>query len=207
MIHAFTGTPTTIPLTMACWFYANDVTGIYTLLGLATSDINNDDRLRLIAAGTVASDPIRFEAISNAGAASNIDTAVGYTANTWNHACAVVASSTSRVVWLNAGASGTSTTARIVTGLDRTSIGGAYTGSLIAPFYMNGNIAEVGFWASALSSGDVASLARGVSPQLVSPTSLIFYAPLIRDIKELRGVPLLSSGNNPAFPSPRVYGR
>lgn len=44
---------------------------------------------------------------------------------------------------------------------------------------MDGAIAEVGIWNVALSDSDVALLAKGVSPLMVHPESLVFYAPLI----------------------------
>ena len=44
--------------------------------------------------------------------------------------------------------------------------------------WFDGDIAECAVWDVALSAADVASLGAGVSPLLVRPDSLIFYAPL-----------------------------
>lgn len=45
----------------------------------------------------------------------------------------------------------------------------------------DGIIYEVGVWDVELSSVEVAALAAGCSPLLIRPTSLVFYAPLVRN--------------------------
>jgi hypothetical protein len=43
----------------------------------------------------------------------------------------------------------------------------------------NGDIAEVAQWSVALTTDEIAALAKGLSPLLVRPTALQFYAPVI----------------------------
>lgn len=47
--------------------------------------------------------------------------------------------------------------------------------------YFNGDIAEAAAWNVALDTSEIAALAAGYSPQLIRPSGLQFYAPLIRD--------------------------
>ena len=76
---------------------------------------------------------------------------------------------------------------------DGTDIGGAYSGSggaigyaarsavigsISGGNFMNGRIAEVGFWSVSLSDAEVTALVRGVSPLMVRPGSLLGYWPV-----------------------------
>ena len=53
--------------------------------------------------------------------------------------------------------------------------------------YCDGSLAEAAIWNAALSDAEVAALATGVSPLLVRPGSLVFYAPLARDLLDRVG--------------------
>lgn len=52
--------------------------------------------------------------------------------------------------------------------------------------YLNGSIAEVAIWNAALTDAEIASLAAGFTPDQVRPQSLSLYAPLIRNLADLR---------------------
>ena len=51
----------------------------------------------------------------------------------------------------------------------------------------NGAVAEVGVWSGVLTAAEMASLAKGFSPQLIRPSGLRFYAPLVRGQNDIRG--------------------
>jgi hypothetical protein len=72
--------------------------------------------------------------------------------------------------------------------------------------FYGGDIAEVGIWKVALSADEIASLGDGVTNSLVRPQSLVFYAPLIRDLVDTHGG-LSITNNNIATVSnhPRIY--
>lgn len=112
-------------------------------------------------------------------ASSASQTAGALTAGTWAHAGAVFASATSRTAYLNGTAATVETTSRIPAGIDRTEIGVEYhtSGTLAQPW--NGQIAEAAVWDVALTDAEMAALAKGVSPLLVRPTSLVYYWPII----------------------------
>lgn len=193
---------TAAPLTIACWFYPKDITTAGSLIGLSPRTGSTDRRFNLLHVGTVAGDPVRYF-ISPNGAVT-IDTASGYTANTWNHACAVSAASNSHSVYLNGGSSNTSTETSSPTGIDTVAIGARYVNGWGT--YANALIAEVGIWNAALTAAEIASLADGMTCDKVRPQSLVFYAPLIRDLIDQKGGLMITNNNTATVANhPRVY--
>jgi hypothetical protein len=109
--------------------------------------------------------------------ATGVSTGV-LTSGVWNHAAGVVTSAASRTAYANGSPGGANTTSRAPTGLDRTTIGGLIINGTRGTFG-GGDIAECAAWNVALDAAEVAALAKGVSPLLVRPSSLVFYAPLL----------------------------
>ena len=61
-------------------------------------------------------------------------------------------------------------------------------------------------WSAALNASEIASLGQGVSPRLIRPQSLVFYAPLIRDLMDVRGgLSITNNGTATVANHPRVY--
>jgi hypothetical protein len=65
-------------------------------------------------------------------------------------------------------------------------------------------LAEVGLWNVALTDGEVAALAKAMSPRMIRPQSLVLYLPLIRDVFDYKGRVFVTTGTTVA-PHPRVY--
>jgi hypothetical protein len=66
--------------------------------------------------------------------------------------------------------------------------------------------AEVGIWNAALTAAEIASLAKGMTCHKVRPQSLVFYAPLVRDLIDQRGGLTITNNNGAtAANHPRVY--
>ena len=71
---------------------------------------------------------------------------------------------------------------------------------------MDGRIAEVGIWNAALTQPEIASLANGMTCDKVRPQSLVFYAPLIRTLQDLKGGLTITNNNTATVADhPRVY--
>ncbi len=71
---------------------------------------------------------------------------------------------------------------------------------------MTGQIAEVGIWNVALTDAEIASLADGMTCDKVRPQSLVFYAPLVRDLQDVRGGLTITNNNTATVANhPRVY--
>ncbi len=71
---------------------------------------------------------------------------------------------------------------------------------------MTGQIAEVGIWNVALTDAEIASLADGMTCDKVRPQSLVFYAPLVRNLQDVRGgLPITNNNTATVANHPRVY--
>jgi hypothetical protein len=189
---------------MACWFNPDNVTNSVALVSI------NDKseiaiRFSLFALGATVGDPISVFTNSPLGGAS-ASTTSGYSQGVWQHAAGVIASSTSRTAYLNGGSAGTDTTSiQSPTGLNATTIGGRYSSNVIGAF-LDGLIAEVGIWNAALTAEEVASLAKGMTCDKVRPQSLVFYAPLVRDLIDYKGGLTITNNNTATVANhPRVY--
>jgi hypothetical protein len=192
------------PLTLSCWFNAENTTANNALIYLGNSA--SASRLQLTASGAVINDPISFDVIPGAGGSPVVaNTTIGYSPNIWNHACGVATSATLRTVYLNGGSSGTNTTSSTPSTPNRLTIG-ARLNTGVPGTFLDGSIAEVGIWNAALTADEVASLAQGMTCDKVRPQSLIFYAPLVRDlIDAARGRAITNNNGATVDNHPRVY--
>src|SRR3990167_3100989 len=168
-----TGILTAYPLTMACWFKANNTTANFSLMWLGDKDVSNSwHALEANAGGDVVIGQSRF-----GGGPVEALTTTNYTANTWHHACAVFISSTDRAAFLDGGGKGTNATDVTPTGIDRFAIG--RFADTTPDKYMDGLIAECAIWDVALTDQEVANLALGNVPAyLIRPSNLKGYWPL-----------------------------
>jgi hypothetical protein len=193
-----------LPITMACWFYSSSTTASQTLLsiGNTTGDFRGP---RLIAEGAAAGDPIRAD--YTVGSANGIArTTSGYSQNIWHHACGVYESTASRTAYLDGGSSATNT-ASVTEALvvNTLTVGGRFLGGSIGLFAV-GRIAEVGIWNVALTADEIASLADGMTCDKVRPQSLVFYAPLVRSLQDIRrGLTITNNNTATVANHPRVY--
>jgi hypothetical protein len=178
------------PATIAIWFFKKSTTTKnFTFLGSGSNSFgiyNNGTDLRhyTTAGGTT-------------------DFSIGtISANAWTHACAVTESSSSRFGAINGVLSATNTVSRTYTANNALGIGATHTGS--APF--DGFLAEVGIWKAALTADEIASLAKGMTCDKVRPQSLVFYAPLVRDLIDQKGGLTITNNNGATVANhPRVY--
>lgn len=178
-IHSDSPPVTAYPFTMACWFNVDNITTGHGLMHLIDKDTSGatSHEWTLQAQGNVTGDPVGFFTRAG-GTGQNVVTTTGYSVSTWHHACCVGTSATSRAVFIDGGSKGTGATSLTPAGIDRIAIGRRlYTTSPDGP--CDGRIAEAAVWDIALSDAEVALLAAPVSPVMVRPESLVFYAPLI----------------------------
>jgi hypothetical protein len=194
---------TTTPLTMACWFNPNNVTTNMTLVAI-NQEAGGNSRYGLFALGASAGDPIRADTGSPTGT-GNAETTVGFQASTWQHAAGVWAANDNRTVYLDGGNSVTNTNTSTPVGVDATVIGArSFIG--IYGLFMAGLIAEVGIWNAALTADEIASLAKGMTCDKVRPQSLVYYAPLVRDLIDAKGGLTITNNNGATVANhPRVY--
>jgi hypothetical protein len=207
--HSATSTSapaTAEPLTIAAWFKSDVNNARTVIVSIADTNISAGPFFALVEDGTQAGDPICATKFSNTTGAGEAVSTTGFTVGTWHHGCAVFASTTSRTAYIDGGSANTNTNSRPADAqvVDKTAIGclGRATN---AAFY-NGQIAEVGIWNAALTAAEVASLADGMTCDKVRPQSLVFYAPLVRDLQDVRGGLTITNNNTATVANhPRVY--
>lgn len=177
---------TSAPLTMACWFYPVDFTNFQILMSINNSGASFNN-FRFDYAGNTGGNPVAAVAWDGTGASGGTSTAGAGGVSAWHHAVAVYASSTSRTAYFNGGNSGTDTNSRTPSGLNDTEIGSYRFGSGAPEAFFDGYMAEVAIWSAALDAAEVAALAKGFSPALIRPTSLVYYIPGLVDIVDRKG--------------------
>lgn len=162
---------TAAPLTLAGWFNTDSASGAQTVLCLHQNASVDNHFLLYFDGGTSS-----LRARANDGGSPAEATATGtITAGTWQHACGVFATSTSRSCYLDGAGKATNTTSKVPASVDRT-----FCGALNASnFFFNGKLMELGIWTAALDDNEVLSLARGVCPLMVRTASLVGYWPMI----------------------------
>lgn len=167
---------TAAPLTMAAWFNPVNVTEDHILISCSRSSAS-DNWFFLAANGVTAGDPVGASTITG-GTEAIATSSTSFAANTWQHACGVFTAANSRTAYLNGGGAGNNTTSLTPTGIDRTYVGRltGFDGSLYGS--MNAAVAEAAVWNVALAAAEVLQLAKGLSPLLVRPDSLVAYWPI-----------------------------
>lgn len=150
------------------------------------------------------------QAISRSGGTIGTSTTAGaITINTWGHIASVVTplggspgTSTARQAFLNGTAGTANTTDVAVASQDNISVG--FRNNSTPTGFFSGRIAEVAFWSVALTDAEIAILALGYSPLFVRPASLVFYAPLVRDLQDIRGGRTLTASGTAVADHPRI---
>jgi hypothetical protein len=191
------------PCTIACWFYPEN----FNFAAMCSVvNFTNGDRIVLFKNPNDIPGRNVIHAATRIGGTNAYATA-DYVLDQWQHACGVYTSASSRTIYLDGGNSATSTVTAtqtygtpIVAAAARSAAGGPWGA------FLNGRVAELGVWNAALTANEVASLAKGMTCNLVRPQSLVFYAPLIRNLQDVRGG-LTITNNNAAIVAnhPRVY--
>lgn len=192
------------PMTLALWIRRSSSAVNQSVLSVGDNAGTHRNQINLRSG---SSPQFAVEAIAIGSiATSRAVTGSATTLNQWDHACCVYNSATSRFAYLNGTASTEDTTdvgsQNAATGLQVAT----RIASNAATNYTQGLMAEVGVWNAALTAAEIASLADGMTCDKVRPQSLVFYAPLVRNLQDVKGG--LAITNNSAATvtdHPRVY--
>ena len=72
--------------------------------------------------------------------------------------------------------------------------------------YYTGNMAEACIWNAALTTAEIASLAKGMTPDQIRLQNLVFHAPLVRDLQDVKnGLAMTNNNAVPVSDHPRIY--
>jgi hypothetical protein len=103
----------------------------------------------------------------------------------------------------NGAAQGGGTNTSIHSGTANLTLGAGSTGT---GAFFTGDMAEIGIWNAALTAAEIASLAKGMTPDKIRPQSLVFYSPLVRDLIDQKGGLTITNNNGATVANhPRVY--
>ena len=183
--------------TMSAWGNLNNITGLRDIVSVSSKTALailrlsvNDGQFRILDQGDV-------NAIANGAIVS---------ANQWNHFAGVFTNASSRTPYTN-GIAGTTNAAAVAAITPTvTNIGAFFAGTATPLQFFSGRIAEVGIWDVALTSTEIGSLAKGISCDQIRPQSLVFYAPLVRQIIDVKGdLPISNNGGASAADHTRIY--
>jgi hypothetical protein len=191
------------PYTFACHFKPNNITDFGVMVQISPA---NGRYWGLLNAGGIAGDPVVANHSIAAAAVGGARSTAGYTANDFFHACGIFESASLKKAYLNGANEGTNTGAIVsATSATELLIGARRDGGALGTYY-GGLIAEVGIWNAALTAEEVASLAKGMTCDKVRPQSLVFYAPLVRDLIDAKGGLTVTNNNGATVANhPRVY--
>lgn len=191
------------PISIAAWFNPDNVVDRMTICGTGRSTTPAMS-FWLESRGATSAESLRFSTWNDAAAPFADGGSV--TANAWHHAFGVSAAPNSREVYLDGIFAGTDSTncadpvdADLFTIGCRDPNGGP-------GLFTKGMIAEVAVWGETLTPDEIVSLAQGFSPALIRPQSLLFYAPLVRNLIDIRGgLTLTDNGPSAVADHPRIY--
>lgn len=147
--------PVTTLGTYFCWFNSDSATADQTLMGIFSSS-DNTPWVRLVLRGATAGDPVMTDQNSGAGYSGTVTT-TGYTAGKWHTAALVIASATSKTVYIDEGSSATNTN-NYTGSTDRTSAGLLDRPTPAEPFL--GRIAYVHVYNRVLTVAELRQLRR-----------------------------------------------
>jgi len=156
---------------------------------------DGDFKPHLFSSGTLTS------TASNSGAAPS-----SMNLNQWHHVAGVESANNNRVAYID-GQEGSTQTTDVGTQntFDYINIG-SRTVSGAAGTFFTGMIAEFGIWNVALTAAESASLAKGMTCDKIRPQSLVFYAPLVRDLIDAKGGLTITNNNGATVANhPRIY--
>jgi hypothetical protein len=187
---------TGIPMTMACWFNTPANSVQKTLISVGISGATHRCLLQISTTNT-----LQAFTVGSVSASSNYGTAI--TGNVWNHGCGVFAATNSRTAYLNGDAATTNTGNSTTNPFNNIAIGARWATTL--GIHMRGLLADVGIWNVALTQAEIQSLADGMACDKVRPQSLVFYAPLVREFIDKKGISISNNNETTVSNHTRIY--
>lgn len=180
------------PGTITAIFNAANTTSGGALV--SANAVTTGARTGIFAAGNISGDPVRASLIS-ATTGADADTTTGYSANVQTNAVGTITGSTA-TAYINGGSSASSTDPApgTYTNFTQLGIGARHNGTSWGVFY-DGSLAEAAIWNVVLTDAEIASLGKGFKASRIRPQSLVFYAPLIRDLQDVKGALAITNNN------------
>ena len=190
---------TAAPFTISAWFKLDTRFANRAIVTLS----QNSGTQRWILYATAGNNTAFF--VNDAGGFTQPQVIQTLNTGIWYNAVAVEASATDHRLFLNGGSKNTTSDNRAPASVIGLNIGNdRYSNTNNNP--MDGSIADVAIWNTALTDAEVASIAKGFSATKMQPGNLVFYAPLVRDLIDYSGSLALTNNNSATVSDhPRIY--
>jgi hypothetical protein len=160
--------------TFACWFYLTTKSADQSLMWMGDKDA--PDNFFRMQYDSVA-DEVALTARETGGTEGEAQTTIGgLSTATWYHVAGRYNSTSSRIVYIDAGNSGSNTDTITPVGIDRLTIG--RMGDSTPKNELDGRIFVPAIWNIQLAFADIQALANGAWPHEVRGDQLISYYPL-----------------------------
>ena len=191
-------------MTLAAWVKSSGSYGTRGIVSKYETGTNQRSYALIInASGQLSA------SFSSSGNSSAVRTDTGSTVvgTNWRHVAATFVPSTSVTLYIDGATESTSNNgspipSALFSGTAQLWIGAIATTSLL----WDGLIAEAAVYSAALTAVEIASLADGMTCDKVRPQSLVFYAPLVRNLQDVKGGLTITNNNTATVANhPRVY--
>lgn len=190
---------TAVPITIAQWLYIPSHTGVSRSIAHVGSTNANGCRLQITSGN-------RLQLLHIGAQQANISqTDTQAATGTWLHVCGVYASLSSRSLYVNGVLQAATTTDITSQTAFEVIIVGARQLTTLGQF-LDGYIGDFGVWNAAITADEVVSLSKGFACSKIRPQSLVFYAPLSRNLTDVRGNLAITNNNAATVANhPRIY--
>jgi Concanavalin A-like lectin/glucanases superfamily len=191
-------------ITLAAWVKSSGSYGTRGIVSKFETGTNN----RSYALYTNATGNI-VAAFSPSGSGVNTRSDTGSTilGTNWRHVAVTFVPSTSVTLYVDGAAESATNNGNSIPSSLFSGSANLWIGTVSATtFGWDGSIAEAAIYSAALPASEIASLAKGMTCDKVRPQSLVFYAPLVRDLIDARGGRAITNNNGATVANhPRVY--
>jgi len=194
------------PCTLHCWSQAPNLASTGVPLFVVNAANPAPNFLGFQYRGGDANDPV-YAYYCATGNFQPVDSDPGYSfsAGTWIPMSFTITSQTNYSLYA-AGNKFTSTTSGNTPVSNRLLIIGAYTDGTYQG-WLDDDVAMNAVWDAVLTDDEIYGIHKGISPRRVRPQSLVFYAPLVRNVQDIsrNGITLTDTGTT-SSDHPRAYG-
>ncbi|MDZ4659296.1 MAG: LamG-like jellyroll fold domain-containing protein [Bythopirellula sp.] len=187
---------TAYPFTLAGWFRVPNVNNLVTLMGIGNSTTGSYHRLIFLGQSTKSAG-----AVSSITSTATASSTTAMTPGQWHHVVGVFEAANLRRVYLDGGNVGTSSQNRVFDGANQYSLGSLSSDAV--------EVAEAAVFKVALTAGQIAMLAAGMSPLCLSVfAQLAAYQSCVRRLNWPGRGPVASAASAPGVAAhPRVFWR
>jgi len=199
-----TSTPVSgVPVTLACWVKCDTLPSVQTsIFGIGVNTSTATTYITLELQSTNRPQAIHRSVTQGSSSATTGSIVAGQ----WFHVCGVFETNSLRTVYWNGVASTANTTSVTPFTATRIQIGRRPNTNATGASFLTGNVAEAAVWNAALTATEIASLAQGMTCDKIRPQSLVFYAPLVRELIDQKGGLTITNNNSATVANhTRVY--